>query len=431
MNDHDARMLTAWFDANEVRGSEASLGRALAATKGAPQRPGWLVSLRGGTIAGDNQRRRSMAVPLLAATALIVALVAGAVIGGGGITPRPIPSPALPSAPPSSPPGPSPTLPVATEEARGLVAFTHIDLLGECPEGRPPSSCYEERLWVANPDGSNAHELLPGLEGRQIALGWSPDGRWLLFDHDFVPTLTDASGSEVRPLNAARSLNLGAGQIAFSPNSTRLAFFRDVSANPVDGIELAILDIASGQVVSISSEGGGNPQWSPDGAWIAYDRQGLFTLAKIFIIRPDGTGRRALTSDELPGIDPNWSPDGSSIAFTYSLLVGNETRRHIVNDIYTLELAGRDPVRLTSDEISGRPSWTLDGRIVFTKFPEGDAPGGIELWVMNADGSGRERLDANSLSALSEIGCVTCIYPPTPPGSEFSFDHDAFWQPTR
>ena len=145
MNDHDARMLSAWFDANEVRGSEASLGRALAATKGAPQRPGWLVSLRGGTIAGDNQWRRSMAVPLLAATALIVALVAGAVIGGGGITPRPIPSPALPSAPPSAPPGPSPTLPVATEEARGgLVAFTHIDLLGGCRcPGRPPSLCYE------------------------------------------------------------------------------------------------------------------------------------------------------------------------------------------------------------------------------------------------------------------------------------------------
>ena len=157
---------------------------------------------------------------------------------------------------------------------------------------------------------------------------------------------------------------------------------------------------------------------------------GLVTLAKIFIIRPDGTGRRALTSDELPGIDPNWSPDGSSIAFTYSLLVGNETRRHIVNDIYTLELAGGDPVRLTSDEISGRPSWTLDGRIVFARFPEGDAPGGIELWVMNADGSNRERLDASNLAALSEIGCVTCIYPPTPPGSKFSFYHDAFWQPT-
>ena len=50
---------------------------------------------------------------------------------------------------------------------------------------------------------------------------------------------------------------------------------------------------------------------------------------------------------------------------------------------------------------------------------------------MDADGSGRERLDASNLAALSEVGCVTCIYPPTPPGSGISFDHDAFWQPTR
>jgi TolB protein len=433
MNDHDARMLTAWFDANEVRGSEASMGRALAATKGAPQRPRWLVSLRGGTIAGDNQQRRSMAVPLLAATALIVALVAGAVIGGGGITPRPIPSPALPSAPPSSPPGPSPTLPVATEEARGLVAFTHVDQLErgvECPD-RVSALCYEQRLWVANPDGSNAHALVPtvaGNEGSQIALGWSPDGRWLLFDANGVPTLTNASGSEVRPLDVRGD------SFAFSPDSTRLAFVRDVTPTRGDDPrDLAILDLASGQVVAFEStrsqEGLGGVQWSPDGAWIAYDRQDLFTLAKIFIIRPDGTGRRALTSDELPGIDPNWSPDGSSIAFTYSLLVGNETRRHIVNDIYTLELAGRDPVRLTDDEVSGRPSWTLDGRIVFRT--EGDAPGGLELWVMDADGSGAERLDATNLAALSEVGCVTCIYPPTPPDSGISFDNEAFWQPTR
>ena len=435
MNDHDARMLTAWFDANEVRGSEASLGRALAATKGAPQRPGWLVSLSGGTIAGDNQRRRSLAVTLLAAAALIVALVAGGLVGGF-ITRPPIPSPAppsaLPSAPPSAPPPPSPTLPVATEEARsGLVAFTHIELLGECAPNRPPSLCFEQRLWVANPDCSNAHQLLPGpsgLLGRQTALGWSPDGRWLLFDDVAgVPTLTDPTGSDVQPLKDFLGVDIGTS-FAFSPDSTRLAFNRQVNPNRADdGVELAILDIASKQVVSLKStrsqEGVGNPRWSPDGAWIAYDRPG--TLAKIFIIRPDGTGRRALTSDKFPGIDPNWSPDGSSLAFTYSLLVGNETRRHIVNDIYTLELAGGDPVRLTSDEVSGRPSWTLDGRIVFMRE---DDP--IELWVMNADGSGRERLDASTLATLSEVGCVTCVYPPTPPGSRVSFDYDAFWQPT-
>ena len=49
---------------------------------------------------------------------------------------------------------------------------------------------------------------------------------------------------------------------------------------------------------------------------------------------------------------------------------------------------------------------------------------------MDADGSGRERLDASNLAALSEVGCVTCIYPPTPPDSGISFDNEAFWQPT-
>ena len=174
----------------------------------------------------------------------------------------------------------------------------------------------------------------------------------------------------------------------------------------------------------------GNPQWSPDGAWIAYERQGLFIPGKIFIIRPDGTGWQALTSDALSGIDPQWSADGSAVAFTSSVLVGNEVQRHFVSDLYILHLDAGDPVRLTSDGISGRPSWTLDGRIVFNRATDADTLTGIELWVMDADGSGAELLDAANLAALSEVGCVVCIYPPTPPDSEMGFDSEAFWQPT-
>ena len=205
MNDHDARMLTAWFDANEVRGSEASLGRALAATKGAPQRPGWLVSLRGGTIAGDNQQRSSLALRLLVATALIAALVAGAVIGGGGITPRPIPSPALPSA-------------RAERAARPLADAARRDRGGprpgrvhpRRPARRMPSGPTAKPVLRAAPVGrqpgrqQRPRALLPGRRG-------PPDRAWLVAGRplaavrsDCVPTLTDASGSEVRPLNAVR-----------------------------------------------------------------------------------------------------------------------------------------------------------------------------------------------------------------------------------
>jgi Tol biopolymer transport system component len=409
MNDHDARVLTAWLDANEVRGSRAALDRALTAARGQRQRPGWLVSLRGGTIATDDSRRRLLALTLVTTVALVAALVAGAIVGGPIV--RPDPS----TAQPTQTRAPSPTQPTTFKERGGLVAFTHIEDLEqgvECPSWNS-SLCHVPRLWVSNPDGSNAHELRPRIEGRQTALGWSPDGKWLLFDADDTPTLTDPTGSEVRPLIAARSLNLGGGQIAFSPDSTRLAFFRDVTANPEDGIELAILDIASGHVVSFEStrshEGLGRPQWSPDGAWIAYERQGLI------IIRPDGTGLRALTSDALPGSDPQWSADGMALAFTSSVLVGDEVQRHVVSDIYILPVDAGDPVRLTSDGISAVPSWTLDGRIVFIRLTQGEAEV-IELWIMNADGSAPERLDANNVAALSEIGCIVC--------------NGAFWQPT-
>ena len=416
MNDHDALILGAWFDANEIRGSDAALGRALAATKGQPQRPGWLVSIRGGTIATDDSRRSLLALTLLAAIALVGAIVAGALVGGPIV--RPEPSPAQPS----QTPAPSPTQGTTFKERGGLLAFTHVEDLEqgvECPSWNS-ALCHVPRLWVSNPNGSNAHELLPLIEGRQTAVGWSPDGRWLLFDADGTPTLTDPTGSQVRPLNAARSLNLGGGQIAFSPDSTRLAFFRDVTANPDDGIELAILDIASGHVVSFEStrfhEVLGRPQWSPDGAWIAYERQGLFIPGTIFIIRPDGAGLRALTSDALPGIDPQWSADGSALAFTSSVLVGDEVQRHVVSDIYILPLDAGDPVRLTSDGISAVPSWTLEGRIVFDRIiTQGEAEV-IELWVMNADGSAPERLDASDVASLSEIGCVVC--------------DSKYWQPT-
>jgi TolB protein len=84
----------------------------------------------------------------------------------------------------------------------------------------------------------------------------------------------------------------------------------------------------------------GSPDWSPDGQWVAYDTWQFGSGSadsQVAIIRADGTGGRLLG----PGAMPSWSPDG----------------KHLVFHAY------------------GHPTM-----------------GGAGIWVMKADGTGREKI---------------------------------------
>ncbi len=58
----------------------------------------------------------------------------------------------------------------------------------------------------------------------------------------------------------------------------------------------------------------GDPTWSPDGTWIAFDTSGA---GEIWKVRPDGSGlvRIASPSQTYFQDHPAWSPDGAEIAF--------------------------------------------------------------------------------------------------------------------
>ena len=83
---------------------------------------------------------------------------------------------------------------------------------------------------------------------------------------------------------------------------------------------------------------------------------------------------------------PAWSPDGSRIAFT--------SDRHGSVDIYVMNADGSGVTRLTNDAAwSLIPAWSPDGsRIAFTSS-RGDS---LEILVMRADGSGVTRLTGGS-----------------------------------
>ena len=86
---------------------------------------------------------------------------------------------------------------------------------------------------------------------------------------------------------------------------------------------------------------------------------------------------------------PAWSCDGSKLAFDAWRSVHGET--YVNAHIF---MCNADGSQLKDLGIGAMPSWSPDGsRIVFSNY----SPRGV--WIMNADGTGRELLDADGWGA--------------------------------
>lgn len=194
---------------------------------------------------------------------------------------------------------------------------------------------------------------------------WSADGRSLLFSSTRGGTMNlwriGVDPSTGRPLGAPRPVTVPsswAGKPSSSADGRRIAF---VDRNVRTSIRLASFDPAAGAIsgtprsaalgtievhdtVALSPDGGtvlfddaGLPQhlylldsrgglrqltegphrdrqgsFSPDGEWIVFQTDRWPT--KLGVIRPDGSGLRALTDEtKTSAFYPTWSPDGRSI----------------------------------------------------------------------------------------------------------------------
>lgn len=119
------------------------------------------------------------------------------------------------------------------------------------------------------------------------------------------------------------------------------------------------------------------PAWSPDGRLLAYSVGIGAAEVRLGIVRADGSHARTLPrpAPYVDAVAPAWAPDGRRIAFG---AVGFD-----ISGIWTVNRAGRHVVRLTP--FGQLPAWSSRDRIAV-----GD--GGLGVWVMRADGSGRRRV---------------------------------------
>jgi Tol biopolymer transport system component len=116
--------------------------------------------------------------------------------------------------------------------------------------------------------------------------------------------------------------------------------------------------------------------WSPDGKRVA-----VSWFDAVWTMTPEGRDARRLAPKPEGWIverDPAWSADGKSIAFSAS------TNGHF--DIWITPASGGTARRLTSASGDERwPSWTRDGRIVYSHRPD---RGAWQLMAAAADGAG-------------------------------------------
>ena len=156
-----------------------------------------------------------------------------------------------------------------------------------------------------------------------------------------------------------------------------------------------------------------NPDWSPDGSQIAFDRCSV--KCEIWTISADGTTQKRLGPDCLrksgacqDRITPAWSPNGKLIAFGGSVGTVRDGAVEFA-EVFVMNANGtgvRQVTRLTTggkpfaiDALS--PSWSPDGKqLVFEvrNLKTAEPPNRRALFILNADGSDLRQLTPWSLN---------------------------------
>jgi Tol biopolymer transport system component len=141
--------------------------------------------------------------------------------------------------------------------------------------------------------------------------------------------------------------------------------------------------------ITNTPEGNTDATWSPDGTQIAFVSERNGQVPNIYIMRSDGTHVRQITHDTADKSQLDWSPKGDRIAFVRTPAGGGD------RDIYSIMTDGSGLTDLTNDPSSFdlEPTWSPDGTRIGYSGPlhHGESVG-MDLWIMNADGSGQHEL---------------------------------------
>lgn len=203
-------------------------------------------------------------------------------------------------------------------------------------------------LYYISPEGGSPRQITerPGLE---IGAKFAPDASKLITSASISGVskivLLDLAGKLISKLTTGSSIDVSP---SYSPDGGQVAF----CSNRAGGPQIYVMPSSGEPAKRISFTNSNyctSPSWSPKGDKIAFVcRSGG---NQIFIASPDGSQATQLTFAG-DNEDPNWSPDGRFIAFSSNFGGG-------ARNIAILSLLGGQPTRISfARSEDGQPTWS-------------------------------------------------------------------------
>ena len=222
------------------------------------------------------------------------------------------------------------------------------------------------------------------LEGAEVVTG--PDGLaasgvWTLGAEFGVQTATASSGPAQGTFRAHALPPPGPlqGRIAFASLADP---YLDVATVNADGSGFTRLN-TPGFDLQVA--------WSPDGSQLVVTNDDQATGVALYTMTPEGTSRSRVT-DGPRDLDPAWSPDNAAIAF--STLRGGTAQIVTLNTV-----SGRETVLVDDPGYNGQPAWSPDGRKIAFVSEWGAVDFALDIFTVNADGTGRTQLTYGTRNA--------------------------------